>query len=567
MMHRGNIIRHFSAGHFSTSPLLIALCAAPCILQSSAMAIPPSQTAKLTATDGLAVDQFGYASAVSNLLGIAGASPDIAIVGIVNDDIGTAISRGSANIYKLNATGVWVFEAKLTASDGLGNDFFGASVAIFGNTAMVGAPNDDGTFVDQGSAYIFQRSTAGVWTQSAKLVASDPGASDLVGFSVALTSTTVATSTFADLALASAPQDTIGANAAQGSAYVFKRATAGTWAQEAKLAVTGTDAAANEFFGSSVSIYGDRALVGTAGDDISAIADRGSAYTFKRSGTGVWTQEAKLVASDGAVVDYFGFSCCIFSNHLIIGAPNDDFGAVLDRGSAYIFQLSGTSTWTQEAKVVASDGIASDFFGSSVALQGNLAVATAPNDDGTAQGGSTSYTNLGSAYLFVQTGTSTWTQEPRFTCADGQSEKYFGDSVGIFGDSAIVGADGDDVSGMQDSGSAYIFRLTTPDCNGNGIPDAEDIASGIAKDCNGNGVPDSCDIAAGAIDSDADGRIDSCERGYGDFDLNGFVDGLDLSYILSGWGQTNPPIGDVDGNGLIDGGDLTAVLSRWGPVP
>ncbi len=550
----------------SHRPLLLTACAALSALSASAMAIPPVQSAKLTATDGLAVDQFGYASAVSNLLGIAGASPDIAIVGIVNDDIGTAVSRGSANIYKLNASGVWVFEAKLTASDGLANDFFGASVAIFGDTAMVGAPNDDGTFTDQGSAYIFKRSAAGVWTQTGKLVASDPGANELLGFSVALTNTAVTTATFADLALASAPQDTIAANANQGSAYVFKRATAGTWAQEAKLAITGTDAAAQEYFGQSASIYGDRALIGAAGDDISAVSDRGSAYTFKRSATGVWTQEAKLVASDGAAFDYFGFSCCIFNNQLIVGAPNDDFAAVADRGSAYIYQLSGASTWTQEAKVVASDGVASDFFASSVALQGNLAVATAPNDDGVAQGGSTNFTNLGGAYLFVQTGTSTWTQEPRFTCADGQSEKYFGDSVGLFGDSAIVGADGDDVSGMQDRGSAYIFLLTAPDCNGNGIPDAEDIASGIAKDCNLNGIPDTCDLAAGAADTDADGRIDSCERDYGDFDLNGFVDGLDLSYILSGWGVTNPPVGDLDHNGLIDGGDLTTVLSRWGVV-
>lgn len=550
----------------SHRPLLLTACAALFALAVSAAAIPPVQSAKLIATDGLAIDQFGYSSAVSNLLGIAGASPDIAIVGIVNDDIGTAISRGSANIYKLNASGAWVFEAKLTASDGLANDFFGSAVAIFGDTAMVGAPNDDGAFVDQGAAYIFKRSAAGVWTQSQKLVASDPGASDLLGFAVALTNTAVTTATSADLAIASAAQDTIGANVAQGSAYVFKRATAGTWAQEAKLAVTGTDAAANEYFGQSVSIYGDRALVGAAGDDISAAADRGSAYTFKRSTSGVWTQEAKLVASDGATLDYFGFSCCIFDNQLIVGAPNDDFTTVADRGSAYIYQLSGTSTWTQEAKIVASDGVASDYFGSSVGLQGNLVVATAPNDDGVAQGGTTNYTNFGGAYLFIQTGTSTWTQEPRFACTDGQSEKYFGDSVGIFGTGAIIGADGDDVSGMQDRGSAYIFLLTAPDCNGNSIPDAEDIASGIAKDCNLNGIPDTCDLAAGATDTDADGRIDSCERDYGDFDLNGFVDGLDLSYILSGWGVTNPPVGDLDHNGLIDGGDLTTVLSRWGAV-
>ncbi|NDG63501.1 MAG: hypothetical protein EBY29_08565, partial [Planctomycetes bacterium] len=149
----------------SASLFCVAICA---LTNSPVAAIPPTQTIKLTASDGLANDQFGNAVALSNLAGLAGAQPDIAIVGLRYDDIGTTADRGSANIYKLNSSGVWVFEAKLTASDGVAGDAFGYSVAIFGNTVVVGAPFDDIALVDQGSAYIFQRSTAGVWTQVVK---------------------------------------------------------------------------------------------------------------------------------------------------------------------------------------------------------------------------------------------------------------------------------------------------------------------------------------------------------------------------------------------------------------
>ncbi|MEY4786261.1 MAG: hypothetical protein RL692_155, partial [Planctomycetota bacterium] len=107
------------------------LCIVICSLNNSpAAAIPPTQTIKLTASDGLANDQFGNAVALSNLAGLAGAQPDIAVVGLRYDDIGTTADRGSVNIYKLNSSGVWVFEAKLTASDGVAGDAFGYSVAI-----------------------------------------------------------------------------------------------------------------------------------------------------------------------------------------------------------------------------------------------------------------------------------------------------------------------------------------------------------------------------------------------------------------------------------------------------
>lgn len=535
---------------------------------SVAHAIPPILANKLVATDGAANDQMGNAVALSNLAGITGAEPDIAVVGLRYDDSPQA-DRGSANVYRKNAQGQWIFEAKLVASDGVTSDAFGYSVAIYADTIVVGAPFDDGTLADQGSAYIFKRNANGTWSQITKLVATDAATTDSFGASVAITNTGLGSSSFGDLVLVGTPLNDVGSLQDQGSVYVFKRNTSGTWAGEGQIAVTGSDAGAFENFGWSVSAYGDRALIGAPFDTIAGAQYRGSAYMWRRSSTGVWTQEAKLVANDGAASDYFGYAVSLFGNQCIVGAPTDDFGTVADRGSAYVFQLSGTSTWLQEAKLVASDGAALDNFGSFVAIQGDIAICGAPNDDGTVDGSSTSYADVGSAYFFKQTGGSTWAQQARIAGSVGQTGRVFGNAVAVFGTTALIGANGEDIGNpiRENQGSASVYNLMPPDCNNNGVPDDEDIASGIAQDCNGNGRPDSCDLADGGADSDNDGKIDACEIAYGDFDLNGAISGTDLSVILSAWGATNPPAGDLDGDSTVGGTDLTILLGRWGPIP
>ncbi len=121
---------------------------------------------------------------------------------------------------------------------------------------------------------------------------------------------------------------------------------------------------------------------------------------------------------------------------------------------------------------------------------------------------------------------------------------------------------------MNDLPDAWeVQQGLTPDCDSNGIPDSCDVASGAVFDCDANGIPDSCDIANGAIDKESDGRIDQCEYALGDFDLNGWVDGLDLGFFLSIWGDVDSPIGDFNNDGVIDGGDLAIILVNWGPLP
>ena len=480
-----------------------------------------SQQAKLVAGDAAAGDLFGISVSVSGDTAVVGARDD--------DDAGGA--SGSAYVF-VRSGGVWTQQAKLVAADAEAGDEFGRSVAVSGNTAIVGAAFNDDAGSASGSAYVFVRS-GGTWTQQAKLVAADAEFFDLFGISVALSG---------DTAVVGAEFGGDAGSSISGSAYVFVR-SGGTWTQQAKLVAA--DAVNNDVFGFSVAVSGDTAVVGAAGDD-DVGSDSGSAYVFVRSG-GTWTQEAKLVAADGAFNDFFGISVALSGDTAVVGARDDD-DAGSDSGSAYVFVRSG-GTWTQEAKLVAGDAAAFDEFGVSVAVSGDTAIVGASRDDD-APGG-----NSGSAYVFVCSG-GTWTQDAKLVAADAAAGDQFGISVSVSGNTAIVGAWGDDDAGSV-SGSAYVFRLSS-DCNANGILDECEIADGTAADCtsngildeceadcNANGIPDDCDIADGtAADCNGNGIPDECEP---DCNANGTPDDCDIADCTG-----DPACGDCNANGTPD---------------
>ena len=234
-------------------------------------------------------------------------------------------------------------QAKITASDAASSDYFGYSVEIYGDYAIVGAYRDDDDGSNSGSAYIFVRDGTS-WSQQAKLTASDAASNDRFGWSVAI---------YGDYAIVGAYMDDDDGSAS-GSAYIFVR-DGTSWSQQAKL--TASDDAAGDYFGYSVGIYEDYAILGAYYNDDDEI-DSGSAYIFTRSGTS-WSQQAKLTASDAASSDMFGYSVAIYEDYSIVGAHrNDDDGT--DSGSAYIFVRNGTS-WSQQAKLTASDGAIQDF--------------------------------------------------------------------------------------------------------------------------------------------------------------------------------------------------------------
>lgn len=208
------------------------------------------------------------------------------------------------------------------------------------------------------------------------------------------------------------------------------------------------DAEAGDFLGSSVSISGDYAVIGSPSN-----GPGGAAYVFFRNGP-VWAQQAKLVASDGAASDNFGTSVSISGNYIIIGAWGDD-ALFVDQGSAYIFTRSGT-TWTEQAHLFATTPGLNDRFGSSVAISGDYAVVGAPLDD--VNGNATQ----GSAYFFVRSG-SAWTMQDHVIGPLGASDDRFGTSVSIHLDYAIISAPFDDVGGNSNQGSAHVFTRVGTD--------------------------------------------------------------------------------------------------------
>lgn len=266
----------------------------------------------------------------------------------------------------------WNEVIKAVASDRASNDYFGNSVAISGDYAIVGASNEDedalgtNTLSDAGSAYIF-KNNAGTWTQVQKIVASDRGVGDRFGISVAISG---------DYAIVGAyweDEDAFGANALlrAGSAYIFKN-NAGTWTEVQKIVAS--DRGIYDNFGNSVTISSDYAIVGAYDDDedvfgADTLNNAGSAYIFKNN-AGIWTQVQKIVASDRGADDYFGNSVAISGDYAILGAPFEDAsGLNTFEGSAYIFKNNG-GIWTQVQKVVASDQGIGDRFGWSVAISG-----------------------------------------------------------------------------------------------------------------------------------------------------------------------------------------------------
>jgi hypothetical protein len=426
-----------------------------------------AQQQKIVASDRDADDVFGVSVAVSGDYVIAGAYLED------HDASGGAASSaaGSAYIFKQTA-GVWAQQQKIVATDRGAADFFGYSVSISGDFAIIGAYQEDqdasggATANNAGSAYIFSRSGS-VWTQQQKIVASDRAADDLFGYSVSISG---------DYAIVGAWNEAEDASggatlADAGSAYIFKQ-TAGTWAQQQKIVAA--DRGATDYFGAAVAISGDYAFVGAWAEDEDAFggsttSGAGSTYMFKQT-AGTWAQQQKIVATrwgTPAPNDFFGYSVAIDGDYAIVGAWAEDEDAsglntLTSAGSAYIFKRNG-ATWALQQKIVAADRAALDQFGYSVAISGDYALVSAYFDDEDASGGAT-LNFAGSCYIFKQTA-GVWSQQQKIVAADRAANDNFGFSVGISGDYAVIGAynESEDASGaatLASAGSAYIFKQT-----------------------------------------------------------------------------------------------------------
>lgn len=393
----------------------------------------------------------------------------------------------------------FIQQAKLTAFDGAADDRFGTWVAISGDTIVVGAPFDDTAAAcpcNQGSAYVFVK-PAGGWsdpiTQQAKLLASDRAGGDQFGFSVAVDGDTVVVGSPIDDVFIS-PTNRVD----QGSAYVFVKPLAGwsgTLTQTAKL--TALDGAPNDFFGLRVAVSGDTIVVGVRLDDIGANSDQGSAYVFVKPEAG-WrnaTHDAKLIASDGALSDQFGNAVAVSGNTVVVAAPLDNIGANVDQGSAYVFvkpQVGWSGERTEDAKLIASDfdtapQFPSEAFGSSVAASGDTIVMGAHFADRNSL-----FRRTGAAYVFQKPAagwSGTLTEIAKLVASDGEFPDQMGTTVAISGDTIAVGSGGDDIGTNANQGSVYAFTKPIGGWSGTLTEDIKLTASdGAASDSFGNSV-------------------------------------------------------------------------------
>ena len=318
--------------------------------------------------------------------------------------------------------------------DGEASDQFGVSVALSGDTALVGAHLD----VNQsgrGGAYVFIR-VGQDWIQQAKLVPDADLYAQHFGAAVALN---------VDTAVVGSPGETV-AGASTGAAYVFVRST-GEWSKRARLSSADEPDADN--FGAAVAIEFDTVVVGAPysrnGKDVAI----GAAYVFADLGSG-WQQQACLRASDGAADDLFGGAVAVSGNSIVVGSRSHDTPMYPHAGAAYVFVRDGTS-WTEQARLEASDGQFADLLGASVAIDGNTVVL------GATRGGSSQEADAGAAYVFVRDGVS-WLEEAKLLAADPSHNASFGNSVAVQGDRAVVGASLDNTGGPGHAGSAYVFQ-------------------------------------------------------------------------------------------------------------
>jgi hypothetical protein len=399
-------------------------------------------------------------------------------------------------------TNTYAQQAYIKASNPEESDSFGYSVALSGDTLVVGATGErssatgvngnqgDNSANASGAAYVFIRSGT-TWSQQAYLKASNTQENDLFGRSVSIYGDTIVVGAYMEDSNATSVNGNESDNSASnaGAAYVFTRS--GTiWSQQAYLKAN--NAEAGDGFGCSVSVYGDSIVVGAKNEYSGATGvngdgnnnsanSAGAAYVFTRSGT-TWSQQAYLKASNTGIGDSFGSSVSISGETVVVTAPfelssakgingDQDDNSIPQAGAAYVFTRSGAN-WTQQAYIKASNTEANDEFGYSVALSGDTLVVGADLEDSGATGvngnqADNSAEYSGAAYVFTRSGT-TWSQQAYLKASNPGSEDYFGNAVAISGDTIIVGAYNEDSNATgingdgsnnssSNAGAAYLF--------------------------------------------------------------------------------------------------------------
>lgn len=461
------------------------------------LTIDPSfqQQAYLKASNSGEDDDFGFSVAISGDTLVVGAPQEQSNASGVNGDQSNnnEDSAGAAYVFFRNGN-TWSQQAYLKKDTVIGSfERFGSSVAIDGDTIVVGADsNDTDGVTDAGAAYVFTRSGT-TWSQQSSLQASNSGGIHF-GVSIDIDGDTLVVGANRE------GSNATGVNGDQnnndmgnsGAAYVFTRSGDG-WSQQAYLKASNTDK--SDQFGISVAISSDTVVVGANreeststgvnGDQNNNAEDNvGAAYVFSRSGT-AWSQQAYLKASNADRADEFGWSVDIAGDTIVIGAINEQSEATgvngdqnnndgFKVGAAYVFTRSGT-TWSQQAYLKSNTDTFQNF-GSSVAIFGNTVVVGAPSESSNATGvdgdpSNNSLTAAGAAYVFTRNGTN-WSHQAYLKASNTDNGDHFGVSLAISDNTLVIGANDEESSATgvnddqssnaaSDAGAAYVFTLPT----------------------------------------------------------------------------------------------------------
>lgn len=409
------------------------------------------QRAFVKASNTGADDGFGFSLAASGDTFVVGAiREDSSATGVDGDGEDNAARNSGAVFVFIRDGASYAQQAYLKASTAAAGAHFGSSVAIDGDTVAVGAP-DSGA----GAVYVFTRNGS-VWQQQAQLESSGPRDGGLFGHSVALVG---------DVLVVGAPGEHHGATSA-GAAYVFTRAGE-NWSAGAQLRSPEPQTAG--WFGTSAAFDGETLAIGATGETHAAFSS-GAAYVFTRTAAG-FGEQAMLLAEGAGPADFFGESIAVDADTVVVGAVGASLASVAS-GSAYVFTRSGTS-WSQQARLNASNPSENAHFGTRVALSGDLLIATTFDEDSSARGvnGDSSGEPLdrsGAGYLFARQA-GLWSQLAHLKAAEPGAGDRYGSSVALVGDTILIGAqsessDGRGVDGdatndaASGSGAVYVLR-------------------------------------------------------------------------------------------------------------
>jgi predicted outer membrane repeat protein len=426
----------------------------------------------------------------------------------------SAADAGAASVF-VRVGDTWTQQAYLKAANAASGDAFGQSVALDGDTIVVGAIGEDSSGSDPannsaetaGAAYVFVR-TGSTWTQQAYLKAANVASYDTFGAAVAIAGDTIVVGAVGEDSSGSDPSDNSAASA--GAAYVFVRAGT-TWTQQGYLKAA--NAGSNDNFGGAVAVSGETIVVGAVGEDSSgsdpgdnSAASAGAAYLFVRDES-TWSQQGYLKATNAQAEDSFGLDVAITEDTIVVGASYEDSSgsdpsdnSAADAGAAYVFARSG-SVWSQQAYLKASNGETFDEFGTAVAIDGATIVVGATGEASASSDPSdNSAEYAGAVYRFDRTGT-TWMETGYFKAATAEADDQFGDAVALDTNQIVVGAFAED-SGSSDpsdnsaasAGAAYAVDATPIVCAAtSSVSSAADAGPGslreaIAQTCAGGTI-------------------------------------------------------------------------------